>query len=411
MIPYHEAVNNLPPTLHTRLSGQISDAVESGVTPALSLAVFQQGRLRLNAAWGWVDPETQQHTSHAGTLFDLASVTKLFTTVAFLSLVSEGRVDLHSPIVTVLPEFAEGGPRRVQGVMNPHTRQLEAPDPAFSGQMIDPESISFWHLLTHCSGLAPWRDIYDLAGPVPPAPQEQDALSPAQRWRAGLPALFQAPFVGAPGQIVRYSDLGLLLLAEASARLHGADLAETITSRSIQPAQLENVLFNPLRSGGIALTEIAPTEYDAGWRKRRVWGEVHDENACGLGGIAGHAGLFAPALSVAQFGEAWLHHASEIFHVDPELARQATLEQASSDGSRRGLGFVLRAAENSFAGEAFSLKSYGHTGFTGTSLLIEPNAEVVVALLTNSVYGGRLNPGTHALRRAVHTTLAEIIER
>jgi CubicO group peptidase (beta-lactamase class C family) len=137
-----------------------------------------------------------------------------------------------------------------------------------------------------------------------------------------------------------------------------------------------------------------------------VWGEVHDENDCGVGGIAGHAGLFGSAMSVARLGQAWLEGGG-VFGLSESLVRESTREQAVSAGERRGLGWMLKSRENSSAGDAFSADSFGHTGFTGTSLWIDPHARLVVALMTNSVYVGREHMQTHPLRRAVNTILAE----
>jgi CubicO group peptidase (beta-lactamase class C family) len=186
--------------------------------------------------------------------------------------------------------------------------------------------------------------------------------------------------------------------------MNGLSLSTLITDRVLRPANLPTLGFNPVREGGLRLDQTAPTELDQRWRQRRAWGEVHDENACGLGGVAGHAGLFGTALDVVAFGEAWLMGA-EVFGLPPALVVEATREQAVTGLERRGLGWMLKSMEGSSAGDYFSPQSFGHTGFTGTSLWIDPQARLVVALLTNSVYPGRLRPGTTELRRAVHDAI------
>jgi len=200
-----------------------------------------------------------------------------------------------------------------------------------------------------------------------------------------------------------------MLLGEAVTRLGRAPLDQVIRQRVTSPLNLSSPRFNPVREGHIAREQIAPTEDDPQWRKRRVWGEVHDENACGLGGVAGHAGLFASARDVATFGQAWLTRPEQAFAINTALAQEAKREQAETDGMRRGLGFVIKAYEGASAGDLFSINTYGHTGFTGTSLWIDPDHQLVVACLTNSVYPGRGKPGTLEFRRAVHDLLAEAL--
>lgn len=380
--------------------------------PALVMTVVQGGEVLLNASWGWIDSETWRYPVQTQTRFDLASVSKLFTTTAFLSLVSEGRIALDDPLAQVIPEFAESGPRDLDGGQDPHTREkLPVPD-AVRGKVADPALVTFAMLLTHTSGLAPWRNVFDAAGPAPLPPDQVDLVSRAERWKRGLAALCGYPFVGQPGDgIVRYSDLGLMLLGEAAARLHGVpgQLDQVIRERVTEPLGLESITYNPLEHD-VERNEIAPTEFDQLWRKRRCWGEVHDENACGLGGIAGHAGVFGTARDVAALGQAWLTESSQL-SIDPALITAATQERVRTGEVRRGLGWLLKSLSDSPAGEQFSAASFGHTGFTGTSLWVDPTRELVVAVMTNRVYPGREKPGIHAFRRAVHDIVAQEVDR
>jgi serine-type D-Ala-D-Ala carboxypeptidase len=387
-----------------RLQLLVDDAL-GDTFPALTIAVIHRDVVVLDAAWGWIDPETRQNPVQPGTLFDLASLTKLFTTTAFLALVSAGKTTLDTPLVDVVPEFGAESPRPIDGGQDPHSK-AHLPTPAeMAGQTADPQHVTFRHLLTHTSGLAPWRDVFNAAGPPPTPPDQPDPHPREERWQNALEAICRYPFVGQPDGVIRYSDLGLMLLGEATARLHGGDLESAIRARVIDRLRLDDVLFNPVRSG-IPQTRIVPTEDDPTWRKRRAWGEVHDENACGVGGVAGHAGLFAPARSVALFGRAWLYE-PYLLGIDSELAAAATSQQAITGIVRRGLGWMLKALEDSSAGDHFSAVSYGHTGFTGTSLWIDPQAELIVACLSNRVYPGREKPGIHEFRRALHDLLAE----
>jgi CubicO group peptidase (beta-lactamase class C family) len=400
-------VNKLHTSLDQQLDAIMQDAITRGVTPTAGIAVIHRDGLLLDAAWGHVDPDTQQQPVSTSHLFDLASITKLFTTTAFLGLVSAGRVDLNTPLVDVIPEFGHVSPRPLDGGQDPHSKQYLPTPAAHAGQTVDPAQVTFWHLLTHTSGLPPWRDVFNAAGPAPTPPTTPDPLARDIRWQNALQALVRYNFVGAPQpKVVRYSDVGLMLLGEAVARLQGSTLHNAIDVLVLQPAGLRGMFFNPVRDGHASLQQTLPTEDDPTWRKRRVWGEVHDENACGVGGVAGHAGLFASASSVARFGHIWQHQ-PDVFGIDAELAASAKQPHAITDWQRRGLGFVLKGLTgNSSAGEVFGPNTYGHTGFTGTSLWIDPDADLIIACLTNSVYPGRGAPGIHELRRAVHDCIA-----
>lgn len=372
--------------------------------PACSACVVHRGEVVLHRAWGWIDPETRRIPAQTETLFDLASLTKLYTTTAFLRCVSAGRVGLDDPLYTVIPEFAAAAvPRGIDGGVDPHSKQPLPVDPTFSGQTVDPRAVTFRHLLTHTSGLPPWQPVYRAVGGAPPPPDQPDPLPVAERRARALTALCGYRFVGLPdGRTVRYSDVGYMLLGETVMRLTGNDLPSDAVDRGTA------VVYNPLRDHGIARERIAPTEDDPLWRGRRCWGEVHDENACGLGGVAGHAGLFGTAEAVARFGEAW--RTGDLPGVAPELRADAVREQVQDGEMRRGLGFALRARGESMVGRYASEDTFGHSGFTGTTLWIDPRAEWTAALLTNRVYPGRDHDGAAGsitdFRMAAHEAIA-----
>lgn len=408
-LPSEEVVRALPRASSAALEALID--VHLGDTfPALTMTVVHRRNVILNQGWGWIDPETRAYPVGPDALFDLASVSKLFTTLAFLTLVSEGRAGLDDPLVAVVPEFGASGPRGLDGGQDPHSKALLPTPPEAAGQTADPARVTLRMLLTHTSGLAPWRDVFRAAGPPPSPPDEPDPVPRAERWENALSALCGYPFVGQPGEgVVRYSDLGLMLLGEAVARLDGSgDLAIAVKRRVTDPLALPSLTYNPLQNGR-ARTTIAPTEDDPAWRGRRCWGEVHDENACGVGGVAGHAGLFGVARDLAALGQAWLEGDRRLA-IAPGLRVEAVREQAETDGTRRGLGWMLKAAEGSSIGERFHPDSFGHFGFTGTSLWIDPARELVVAALTNRVYPGREHPGIEAFRRGLHDLLAEAVD-
>jgi CubicO group peptidase (beta-lactamase class C family) len=177
----------------------------------------------------------------------------------------------------------------------------------------------------------------------------------------------------------------------------------------LQPLGLTYTTHNPL-AHGVPSDEIVPTERCA-WRKRRCIGEVHDENAASLGGVAGHAGLFSTAWEVAVLGQMYLnggcYGGTRI--LSAELVEQMTNTQANWQDNPRGLGWMLRSQNGSSSGKWFSPSSYGHTGYTGTSLWIDPERALIVVLLTNRVYGGRDPTGIARLRPLLHDAIIEAL--
>ncbi|MBZ0304135.1 MAG: beta-lactamase family protein, partial [Anaerolineae bacterium] len=329
------------------------------------------------------------------------------TVTTFLALLKANMLEFHTPLVDLIPEFGASGPRPVDGGMDPHSKQpLPLPE-ALRGVMVDPRRVTLRHLLTHTSGLAPWRAVYQAAGPVPAPPDQPEPVSRQVRWIRALDALCGYPFVGEPDGVVRYSDLGLLLLGEVVRRLSGLELDEAIAAAVLKPLGLSTVTYNPVRSG-CARAWIHPTEDDTTWRMRRVWGEVHDENADGVGGVAGHAGLFAAVRDVAALGQAWLDE-DERLGIPPAIMREAIQEQAVTDDMRRGLGWHLKALVGSSAGDLLGPRTFGHTGYTGNSLWIDPDRRLVIATLTNAVYYGRAFTGFYEFRRAIHDTIVRVV--
>jgi CubicO group peptidase (beta-lactamase class C family) len=382
--------------LERAIAPLIEDYLATGV-PAAAVEVRQAGEPLLRAAWGQISEAGAPCT--LATRFDLASLSKLFTTTALLSLVAEGRAALDDPLAAFIPEF--GGPARgYDGGVDPHSKQPLPTDPALAGQTQDPQRVTLRHLLTHSGGLAAWRPLYAAAGPAPTPPDRADPIPRAERWRRGLAAIVGAPFVDEVGARVRYSDLGFMLLGEVVARLHGNDLEQAIQARVLRPANLTTLSYNPMQHG-IPRALLAPTEDDPAWRGRRVWGEVHDENACGLGGVAGHAGLFGALEDVARFGELWRTQ-PEVWGISASLRDEATRAHIVHDGEARGLGWLIRTPDLLSTGQHMPDGCYGHTGFTGTSLWVDPFHGLVIVILTNSVYVGRETFDARPLRRAVH---------
>ncbi|HEU0296713.1 MAG TPA: serine hydrolase [Anaerolineales bacterium] len=353
------------------------------VTPAAQLVIRHKGAVVHEVALGFLDPETKTRPTNAETLFDLASVTKLFTTAAFMTLVENGKISVDDPVRSVLPEFS--GVRPIQPYENPLDwgKTVSVADQPGT---VDAGKVTFRNLLVHNSGLPAWRAFKD-------QPDAESALQMA------LDTFFSYP----AGERIVYSDVGLILLGVAVSRLTGSPLDETISQRVIQPLGLRAHFqpAAPLQSP----QNIAPTEF-CKWRQRRIVGEVHDESAWRLGGVAGHAGLFAQARDVAAFGQSFL----DASLLQRETIAEMTRLQAEFKDVRRGLGFALWSPDPEASSNPFSPSTFGHTGFTGTCLWIDPSRALVVALLTNDVYAGREGRGIADLRVKTHRAVVESVD-
>ena len=397
--PFRVAIDKLRADTRTRAHAVIRDAVPV-VAPAVAVSVWQAGTPWFEAYAGWVDPETSSGEVGFHTLFDLASLSKLFTSTALLRLANDFKVDLDDPVGTLIPEFAASGPRGVDGGEDPLAWEPLPTPVGREDWEVDPGRVTWRRVLTHSSGLAPWHMVFRETGPTPPPPGTPDPLPVEARWAAALEAIGGYRFVARPGEEFHYSDIGFMLAGMAVARRFGRPLPEAMQALIRDRLGLDTVTYTPVDRGK-RRERIAPTEFDERWRERRCWGEVHDENAAGLGGVAGHAGLFATAHDVARFGVAWLRQ-------DPRLRlerfmRTAVTNQTPELETARGLGWQVQPTDHL---APFSARAYGHTGFTGTSLAIDPGRDLVVALLTNRVYHGRDPRAIDQLRLDVHEVFA-----
>jgi CubicO group peptidase (beta-lactamase class C family) len=239
-------------------------------------------------------------------------------------------------------------------------------------------------LLAHNAGLPAWLPLWKI--------DQRE-----KRRTAALHCDFSYPL----GARVVYSDIGLILLGFALEKIANATLDQIVRERVTAPLGLHSIGYGPL-----PCDNVAPTEFYA-HQNRRMCGEVHDENAWSFGGVAGHAGLFGNARDLANFGEALRTNRL----LKPATMQEMVRLQAQDGAVRRGIGFALWSADPGSASHPLSEKSFGHTGFTGTSLFIDPTRELVVACLTNRVYYGRNNANEiGTFRAALHRTICEIID-
>lgn len=374
----------------TALEEILLDAIHT-VTPALQLVVLHQGKKVIDLSRGWLDPETKQRPVRRDTRFDLASVSKLFVAAALMRYCDAGIIDLHQPVATILPEFS--GLRSIQPYENPLQSDDFVTVSDAEGE-IDAGKITFYHLLTHQSGLPAWRPLF----------RQHNANAARQM---ALTTFFSYPTTT---RIV-YSDIGLILTGMALERIGSQSLDKVIHSQVLKPLRLRQTRYYPLPQQK-SPRNVAPTEF-CSWRKHRVIGEVHDENAAQLGGVAGHAGLFSTAGDVARFGQSFLAG-------DGVLLRPQTIAEMSrlhvqfgnlqSGEVRRGIGFALWSPDPEASSNPLSPQTYGHTGFTGTSLWIDPTRQLVVALLTNDVYHGRTGRGIGPLRVKINRAIVDWVD-
>lgn len=291
------------------------------------------------------------------TLWDLASLTKVIaTTSAVLQLVAAHRVDLDAPAVRYLPRWRASGA----------------------------ETVTVRELLTHTSGLPAWRPLYKEAWSAEEAMAQVYATGPDTT----------------PGVRYLYSDLGFILLGDMVQQLSGLPLDSYVLSRVFLPLDMRETKFQP---SGLWRSRTAPTELDP-WRQHLLRGEVHDENSFRLGAVAGHAGLFSSARDLTRFAQMLLRRGTASDSTaDPVLDAQtlaAFTTRQPLGGAHRALGWETPTGSNS-AGRQLSETAYGHTGFTGTSLWIDPQQELFVLLLTNRVSPSRTRTGIGAVRIAL----------
>jgi CubicO group peptidase (beta-lactamase class C family) len=299
------------------------------------------------------------------TLYDLASLTKVVAATAVaMTLVRDGLLDLERPAQDYVPAFRGDGR----------------------------EAVTLLHLLTHSAGLPAWLPLFE-------AHRSRDVL---------LAAVCAAPLEAPPGSLAVYSDLGIMLLGECLARAGGKPLAALAWERVFGPLGMHDTLYCPPVS---ERGRIAPTERDESCRRRMLHGEVHDENAWALGGVSAHAGLFSSAEDLARFGREVLRGLAGESRVFPRpILERFTRCAGVVAGSTRALGWDTRSESGSSAGHRFSKDSFGHTGFTGTSLWIDPARRVFAVLLSNRVHPTRRNQKIAAARVAFHDAVIESLE-
>ena len=327
----------------------------------------------------------ERHPMTRETVFDLASLTKpMATTTAMLLLVHEGAVALDDPVAKHLPNFAER----------------------------DKEAVTIRHLLTHSSGLKPWRGFHEVLLEKERKTGETHLCTPAAR-EFVIDRIVRSGLVHEPGEAAVYGDLDFITLGALIEAVTHRSLDEFCRERIFEPLGMKQTFFVPLFEGGgvpePARRRMAATE-NCPWRERILWGEVHDPNAWTMGGVAGHAGLFGTADDVMTLALAWLdawHGRSEL--LPPELVRKWSERQNLPADSDWALGWDTPTAGASSSGQHFGSQSIGHLGFTGTSVWIDLQREAIVVMLTNRVHQVAKR-SRFDLRPQVHDAIIEAFE-
>jgi CubicO group peptidase (beta-lactamase class C family) len=341
--------------------GILESAIGKQAFPACSIAITLCGELIALKAFGrfTYDPASPEATT--ASLFDLASLTKIAATAAAAMILYErGLLDLEAPVTAIIPEFADNGLRG---------------------------EVTLRMLLAHSSGLPAYERLYQRAA-------AREAL---------LQAAFSTALATDPGKRAEYSDIGFIILGVVLERLADERLDAFCQREIFGPLGMTHTTFNPAAA---SKPFIPPTADDRTFRHRTIQGEVQDENASVLGGVAGHAGLFSTAEDLAVFAHAMLNGGHPILR--PATVELFTRRESEPEGTSRALGWDTPSAPSQ-SGKYFSSRAFGHLGYTGTSLWIDPERQLSIALLTNRTWPDCQGQSIKKIRPGFHDAIVEAL--
>jgi CubicO group peptidase (beta-lactamase class C family) len=338
-------------------------AIAQRAFPAASIAVTWKQKLVALKAIGRCTYEPDSSPVTTASVFDLASVSKVVATTGMaMILYQRGLLDLEAPVTALVPEFAGADQRR--------------------------RDVTLHMLLAHSSGLPAYEKLFLRA-----------------KNRADLlVAAFTTPLTGDPGTRAEYSDIGFIILGVALERIADESLDRFCQREWFGPLGMAHTAYNPPAAWR---TSIPPTADDRSFRRRIIQGEVQDENASVLGGVAGHAGLFATAEDIATFAHVMLQAGRPVLH--PETLALFTRRETSPAGTSRALGWDTPSSPSQ-SGKYFSASSFGHLGYTGTSLWIDPERQLSITLVTNRTWPDCSNKAITEVRPRFHDAVAEALE-
>ncbi|MBW2136758.1 MAG: serine hydrolase [Deltaproteobacteria bacterium] len=360
--------------IESRMRDLLEQGVGEGVFPGAVLLVSKGEEIVLTEVVGSLSIEPGPAPMKRDTIFDLASLTKpLATTLALMKIVDSGAMDLDEPLGDVIKKSL---PEDKRGIT-----------PRF--------------LLNHCAGLKDWEPFY----------RDLVALQPRKRRQALRERIVSIPLAYGPGDRCLYSDLGFMILEWAIEEATGQAMGTFVKESFYEPLRLERIFLasednlKAARKGDFAATEYCP------WRNRVIQGEVHDENAYALGGYSGHAGLFGAAEGVYGIAGMLREHyfGNREDYLSSETVRAFFSRQDIVTGSTWALGWDTPSPEASSSGRYFSENSVGHLGYTGTSLWVDLEKDVIVILLTNRVHPTRNNEKIKEFRPILHDRVMEAL--
>ena len=343
----------------------LENAIAARAFPSCTVAVTARGELVAHRAFGRFTYDSASPAVTVATIFDLASLTKIVATTAMAMILYErGLLDLEAPVTAVVPEFAEG--------LDHDDRRC---------------AVTLHMLLAHSSGLPAYKRLF---------------LQCKDRAEL-LRAAFATALTAAPGERAEYSDIGFIILGIALERLADEPLDAFCQREIFGPLGMRHTTFKP---GQTLKESIPPTADDRSFRQRIIQGEVQDENASVMGGVAAHAGLFSTADDLAIFAHAMINRGRPIFR--SSTVDFFTRREAAPSGTSRALGWDTPSAPSQ-SGKCFSPRSFGHLGYTGTSLWIDPERQVSIALLTNRTWPDCKNDAIRQVRPAFHDAIIDAI--
>jgi serine-type D-Ala-D-Ala carboxypeptidase len=346
-----------------RAFGVLRAAIAEHAFPAASVAVTHKGQLVCSKAFGRFIYEAESPETTTGSIFDLASLTKVIATTSMAMILYErGILDLEMPVVSLLREVKTDDPRR--------------------------EQITLRMLLAHSSGLPAYEKLFLRA-------KERDEL---------VAAALTTPLAADPGSKAEYSDIGFIVLGLALERLAEDALDHFCRTEVFGPLGMSHTTFDPPLHWWAL---IPPTVDDQSFRQRIIQGEVQDENASVMEGVAGHAGLFATAEDVATFAHAMLEGGRPI--IRPETVALFTRPESRPVGTSRALGWDTPSSPSQ-SGKYLSARAFGHLGYPGTSLWIDPEKQLSVTLLTNRTWPDCANHAIKEIRPAFHDAVVEALK-
>ena len=348
--------------------GIIDEAISSNVFPGAQIIVVQDDEIVAEKSFGKFSYDESSRDVSNSSIYDIASITKVLSvTPITMKLINQKKISLN------------------------HT--LDQYYPSLRGD--EKGDITIKHLLTHSSGLKPFIEFY-----------RQDSTMQKERMIENILTL-DLDFY--PGERMQYSDLGIIILMDIIEYVSDSTLDDLCQRWIFDPIGMNNTSYNPSE---LIKSNIVPTEEDNYFRNRLLIGEVHDENAYLLDGVSGHAGIFSNANDLAKYAQLFLNGGTWLGNrIFPDnQVEDFTTRQNIPKGSDRAIGWDTPSRNGtSSAGDYFSDHSYGHLGFTGTSLWVDHSRKVIVVLLTNRVHPSRESKGMYSVRRAFHTEIMKAI--